>query len=428
MLCLNIGLISRISFFGAELNKGGLYKLMVADTAICFPPFWFEGLHLGEGPLLTYIMMSRLSGGVCMYSEEQQKFIDIVKDFYFNQIPRRDYLVLAGLPGVGKTYIVSKIQEELGIGEDCVYAVRTGKAATVLQSKGVKCVTIHRLIYDLEDSKNLLFRRKEELDRDYKLIIIDEFSTVDDAMIDDLVSYRIPIIMVGDANQLPPIGKETYYLKNPDFILTEIVRQKKDSLIVKLARGILKGKLPKYGVYGEEGNKISIIHRDELTYDIMSSADQIICGTNKTREEVNKIFRKKCKHFDYLPEVGEKIIITKNCWNDIVGDMPIINGTTGIVKKIKDTPNDYCIILFQPDYTTESKALRVDKSFFLGKTPNKNSEYVTCEWGYCITVHKAQGSEYNKVVFIADKMPKDIFIRFLNTGVTRAKEEVVLVI
>lgn len=363
-----------------------------------------------------------------VYTSEQAQFIDVVKNFYYNQIPRRDYLVLTGLPGVGKSFIVSKIQEELGLGDECVYAVRTGKAATVLQSKGVKCVTIHRLIYDLEDSSNLTFRRKEKLDKDYKLFIIDEFSTVDDVMTDDLMSYGVPIIMVGDADQLPPIGKETYYLSNPDFKLTEIIRQKQDSYIVKLARGILKGKMPKYGTFGIDGNKITIIKRADLTFEIMKEADQVICGTNKTRLQVNEFFRKKNKCFDYLPEVGEKLIITKNCWNDIVGDMPIINGTTGTVKKIKDTPNDYCIILFQPDYTDECKALRVDKSFFLGKTPRKDSDYVTCEWGYCITVHKAQGSEYNKVVFIADKMPKDIFIRFLNTGVTRAKEEVVLVV
>lgn len=361
-----------------------------------------------------------------MYYEEQQEFIDRVKDFYFNQKPRRDYLVLTGLPGVGKTYIVSKIQSELNLGDECVYAVRTGKAATVLQSKGVKCVTIHRLIYDLEDGNNLTFKKKEKLDRDYKLIIIDEFSTVDEDMVEDLLSYDIPLIMVGDAEQLPPIGKETDYLKNPDFTLTQIVRQKKDSLIVKLARGILANKVPKFGSFGVDGNRVTVIRREELTYDLMKSVDQIICGTNKTREEVNKLFRKMDKHFDYLPEVGEKIIITKNCWNDIVGGMPIINGTTGYVRKVKDTPNDYCLIQFQPDYTKETKILRVDKSFFLGKMPKRNSEYVTCEWGYCITVHKAEGSEYPKVLFIADKMPKEIYRRFLNTGVTRAQEEVIL--
>lgn len=362
------------------------------------------------------------------YTQEQQEFINRVKDFYFNQKPRRDYLVLAGLPGVGKTFIVSRIQEELGLGDQCVYAVRTGKAATVLQSKGVKCVTIHRLIYDLEDANNLSFKRKEELKEDYKLIIIDEFSTVDEEMMDDLLSYNIPIIVVGDADQLPPIGKETDYLKNPDFTLTEILRQKQDSWVVKLARGILQNRTPKFGTFGTDGNRITIMKREDLTFDVLKDADQVICGTNKTRQEVNELFRKSLKHFDYLPEKGERIIITKNCWNDIVGDMPIINGTTGTVLKIKDTPNDYCIILFKPDHTDESKALKIDKSFFMGKTPKRNTDSVTCEWGYCITVHKAQGSEYKKVVFIADKMPKEIYKRFLNTGITRAKEELVLVL
>ena len=362
------------------------------------------------------------------YTREQQIFIQMVKDFYYHQKPRREYLVLTGLPGVGKSFIVARIQEELGLGDECVYAVRTGKAATVLQAKGVPAVTIHRLIYRLENPQTLTFVKKEELDRDYKLIIVDEFSTVDEAMMDDLLSYEIPIIIVGDANQLPPIGKATDYLNRPDFTLTEIIRQAKDSYIVKLARGILQGKMPRYGTFGEDGNKITIIPENKLTFDVLSKADQVICGTNEHRRIINEEFRKQAKRVDYLPEPGEKLIITKNCWNDIVGDMPIINGTTGTVLKVKDTPNDYFIALFQPDYTTESKALRIDKAFFLGKTAKQNTENVTAEWGYCIMVHKAQGSEYDNVVFIAYKMPREVYKKFLNTGITRATEEVVLVI
>lgn len=362
------------------------------------------------------------------YTAEQSEFLQMVKDFVFKGIPRREYLTLAGLPGVGKTYIVSRIQEELGEDIKCIYAVRTGKAATVLQSKGVKCVTIHHLIYDLDDSVNLTFSKKDELEEDYDCIIIDEFSTVDKVMMNDLLSFDIPLIIVGDADQLPPYGEETRYLQEPDFTLTEILRQKKDSYIIKLARMILKGKIPMVGEYGTEGNKVTVIKRRQLSFQMLEWADQVICGTNATREYVNKYYREKKGYFDYLPGVGEKLIITKNCWNDYVGDMPIINGTTGIVKRVKDTPDKYCIIVFQPDYTEETKALKIDKGYFLGKKSNKNSDYVTCEWGYCITVHKAQGSEYNKVVFIADKMPKQIFRRFLNTGVTRAKSELILVV
>lgn len=359
---------------------------------------------------------------------EQSRFVEMVKRFYFDHEPRRDYLTLQGNPGTGKTYIVSKIQEILGLSDDeCVYVVRTGKAATVLQSKGVPAITIHRLIYDLVDGKKLVFTRKPSLEKNYKLIIVDEFSTVDAKMMNDLLSYGVPLIIVGDAHQLPPIGVETDYLSHPDFILTEILRQKKDSLIVKLAQGILRGKVPRYGQWGSPGNSVRVVPRDALTFSDLQSVEQVICGTNETRATVNQLFRRQLHHFDYLPENGERVIITKNMWNYVVDGLPIINGTTGVIQKPMDK-GDYLLALFRPDYTGEGKALRIDKNPFVGKSPKADRDLATCDFGYCITVHKAQGSEYDSVLFIADKMPERINIRFLNTGITRARKDLVLAI
>lgn len=364
--------------------------------------------------------------GIMEYTEEQQQFLDSLKHWFINDTDNKPVYVLTGRPGCGKSFITSKVQSYLDLEDDeCCYAVFTGKAAVVLQSKGVDCQTIHHLIYRLVDDVGPSFEKRPHLDHDYKLIIIDEFSTVSQEMMDDLLSYGIPLLIVGDAEQLPPIGDQTDYLSYPDFQLTKVLRQKEGSFIIKLARGILLGKEPK-PCHVKSIDEVIVKNFSDLTFEDLSSVDQVICGTNKRRHEINQLFRRSLGYVDRFPEVGEKIIITKNMWDTELNGIPIINGTLGYVRKVVER-NSFLIIQFQPDYSEDTVVLKLDKRPFLGLEAKFEPGLATAEFGYAITVHKAQGSEFNSVLFIADPMPKRIYKRFLNTGVTRAKEKLIFV-
>lgn len=363
-----------------------------------------------------------------MYTLGQEKFLLGAKDFIEKQIPRREYLSLQGYPGTGKTYIIALLSEYLGLGPDeIVYAVFTGKATSVLAfkvSREISVVTIHKLIYDVDTgSAALKFIKKDRLDKDYKLIIIDEQSTVNKSMMNDLFSFGIPIIIAGDYGQLPPIGEETTYLREPDYVLDQILRQHENSYIHKVCRKIMQG----WQLKPIKFHDIEIIDMDHFKEEYYFECDQIISGTNETKDMINKKVRQLKKKYDNLPEPGERLICTKNNWNILIDGRPLVNGMTGKVLKVRNTADsDYFIIQFQPDYSECNAAIKVSREYFNGINNKNNYEWF--EWGYCINAYKSQGSEYDTVLLFADNMPKHIMNRFLNTGISRAKKFVRVVV
>ena len=105
----------------------------------------------------------------------------------------------------------------------------------------------------------------------------------------------------------------------------------------------------------------------------------------------------------------------------------IINGTTGYVNKIKVQGNGTFMMEFRPTWTEESCYLRVDSNYFYGKKPKDVQGLAEFEWGYVITVNKAQGSEYNNVLFIVDNaIPPQARRANIITGITRAKKKLVI--
>ena len=131
----------------------------------------------------------------------QQKAIDLAdKWFRSNEKTKRPF-ILTGWAGTGKSFTISRIVEKLGIHSDEVKFVSfTGMAASVLSKNGNPATTIHKLIYNPMPLKNggVKFELKEDLGAGIKLIIVDEFSTVGNKLMEDLEEFNIPIMLVGD--------------------------------------------------------------------------------------------------------------------------------------------------------------------------------------------------------------------------------------
>jgi exodeoxyribonuclease-5 len=327
--------------------------------------------------------------------------------------------------------------------EEVAVAAYVGKAVLVLLRNGLYASTIHSLIYDcrvmhfydekLKRKKGKIFiSKKEELDPDIKLIIIDEATMVNNVMLDDLLSFEIPIIFIGDNNQLPPIYGVCSVMKEPHYTLKKIMRQAEGNPIVKLSQMILNDEELKLGEYGDS----RVLNQfDEVNESMLSKYDIILCGKNKVRENLTNIIRNDILKYPKKPIVGDKMICRQNDWNECVDGIFLTNGLVGILEGIdySGMKHDYLTIDFRPEFINDSFLdLRLDLQYLNSSVAERRdygvSEYHKFEFGYVITVHLAQGSEYDNVLYFDDIFPdRDTTKKLRYTAITRASKSIVYV-
>lgn len=356
--------------------------------------------------------------------DQDREFKKVVK-WYKDDKDKQVYTLL-GRAGTGKTTLIKIILDELGINSsDYITCAPTGKASVVLSTKGLEAVTIHKLIYMYYEENGVpKFKKKEFLDHDYMLIIVDEFSMVSENLFKDLLSFGIKILAFGDSNQLPPVGGDNPYMKNPDGYLNEITRQDADSPIIVLSDLILKGYVP---VKSQSlGKECFIVKKEKITDNILTKVDQSLVYRNVTRQELNKRYRNIYNKEGKIPVSGDKIIVTRNMWNVFIDDVPLINGTIGEVLKIKLIGDTIARVTIRPDYTDSIGTFKADLSQILEINKVVPFSIGMIDFGYAITCHKSQGSEYNKVYIDFSSMRRDMVKPWLYTAVTRAKQKLII--
>jgi ATP-dependent exoDNAse (exonuclease V) alpha subunit len=368
------------------------------------------------------------------------------------------YVTICGYAGTGKSTLVRFIIEALDIDEDRVaYACYTGKAAEVLRKKGNKhAMTLHKLLYDSFPRPGGGFIRKPKLSLDYDVIVVDECSMVPKSMVQMLMRHKVFIIFLGDSFQLPMIDKNESHtlLDKPDIFLDEIMRQAAESEIIQLTMKIRNGE----AITPMKGNEVIVIPKNELVTGHLTWADQIICATNVTRHNMNTQMRELLGYTGTIQD-GEKVIIKRNYWDDCNSDGDaLVNGSTGIITNpfesfrripayIKNNRHDLPTIVgnFTPDCGAEFSGVEFDKDFLLTETPCVDWRVAyqlgklkpsigdivprQMTYGYAITCHAAQGSEWDKVLVIEESFPfdKTEHARWLYTACTRASDKLVLV-
>ena len=312
-------------------------------------------------------------------------------------------------------------------------------------------MTLHKLLYNSFKNKDGNFSHlpKDQLDYDYELIIIDEVSMVSKQIWEQALKHDVHIIALGDPFQLPAISEGTDILNHPHVFLDEVMRQALESDIIRLSMDVRSGKPLK----PLNGNDVKVIRKSELVSGMYTWADQIICGKNTTRRLINNQFREMLS-FGVEPQEGDKVICLRNYWdtqNDN-GD-PLINGMIGTLKSVSIGKDNGVLgrsmkIDFAPDFGVDNSyifnKLKVDYKLIKEGNPTftkdakpiyKNGKKqplpMEFDYGYAITCWKAQGSQFNNVLFIAEKVGRmsDIdYARFLYTGITRAVSKIVVVL
>lgn len=414
---------------------------------------------------------------------DQQQQDAISKACAFVESPDPGVFYIAGPAGTGKTTIAKEIAARVGV---VAFGAYTGKAASVLARKGCTgATTVHRLLYRsqrksearLADLQKALHQAEQELEEavrtrpdadlselhsavrmgrikvaaevrsagrpnfalqpsdevlEARAVLIDEVSMIGDRMGADVLSVCKKVIVTGDPYQLPPIGEGGYFTnRKPDVMLEKIHRQGSDSPILQLATDLRRGRGYRLGDYGP-GCRV-ITRKDERCEALCMAADQMIVGTNATRDAANRKHRQLANRQGDMPVVGDRVICLRN--NHTLG---LMNGTLWKVASVDGFSDDNLRVDMVVESVDEPDAAPIPvqawTSPFRGgesRVPpfSGRSDPEGFGYSYAITCHKSQGSEFSRG-YVLDQ--SGVFARdrakWLYTAVTRFRDDLTLVV
>lgn len=358
----------------------------------------------------------------------------------------KQFLIITGGPGTGKTTImkgvtelyrtVNKLSYEQ-LQEKIALLAPTGRAAKRMsESTLLRASTIHRFLkWQKETNK---FQVNEYNKSRVEFVIIDEASMIDTYLMASLlkgISANCKILLVGDDHQLPSVGPgqvlhdliESNSLQKVE--LTELYRQGKDSNILTLAYDIRQGEV------NEEvfnvGDDLTFIKAtpDQVVDNVLEITDtyqdlsykefQILCPMYKTIAGIDEINRhvqnkvnpktknkKELQYGDVIFRENDKVLQLTN-----MPDENVYNGDIGIIKEIKTAPKKEIIIDFDGN--------------IVKYTPSNFNNF---RLAYAISIHKAQGSEFDVVIIpIVRNFNKMLYRKLIYTGITRSKKKLYLI-
>ncbi len=395
------------------------------------------------------------------WSSQQDEALRRVSEW----LHRRDQQVfsLQGYAGTGKTTLAKYFSQDV-LGE-VLFGAYTGKATSMLRRRGcLGAMTTHQMIYNPKaKSRKRLHELQLKLDqaladrdstetldptatasleaaiareekslkkpafelnenapiRDASLVVIDEGSMINEYMGKHLMSFGVPILVLSDPAQLPPVHGNPFFTKRADYLLTDIHRQAADNPIIHLATLARLGKPLPLGNYGTS----MVIDRKPRVEEVLI-ADQILVGKNITRTTKNSRMRTLLGHTDGpFPVAGERLICLRNDH-----EAGLQNGSIWLVDQVLGTGHE--TIEFElTDEVGNQLEVNAHTHHFEGRE-NELSYWVKREaqefdYGYAITTHKSQGSEWDSVfVFDESYVFRQYAKNHLYTSLTRASNQV----
>ena len=415
---------------------------------------------------------------------------------------RAPVIAMGGLAGTGKTSLMQALERALGV--QAVFGTPTHKAAAVLRKKlpgdqSARVRTYHSLIYHMHAtyhcdvtrrqvarvidhcsckqtdacecparfepcnkladhtchiSESLSAERREYLGGHRELVIIDESSMLSLKEVEDVRSYGVPVVLVGDFGQLPPVMDEMNpWTKNPEVLLTHVHRQGADSGILQAAYDVRRnGRLTQYR-YGR-GDAVRYRASDPVMHGVIERWQPgpdsvIITHSNRLRGDINSML-----HGEGPLRPGDRVVALGGRTYETIRVIPdgasyrttaqflhVHNGMTGTVTHVHDrggptldmvvqlddhvlaTPDEPVSLLVGACARAQFGAPK-DLSWDSPLRP-KNSRL--WDYAYALTAHKAQGSEFEKVIVMDEGITGGgIYPQWMYTAVTRAKKGVII--
>lgn len=350
------------------------------------------------------------------FSEDQIDAISRINDWKGSG--NKQTLTLGGYAGTGKTTIISHLADEW---DCCAVAALCGKAANNLRSKGVsRAQTIHSLIYEPStEMGKVVFTRKPFLESE--MVIVDEASMVNTEIRDDLLSFDVPVLFVGDHGQLEPIGDNPGLMLDPEIRLEKIHRQARENPILRLASAFRENRhVP---IWSSPCGRLEVTARKRFAELANDESDaQFICGFNATRHGVNKAIRERLGFSDSVLCPGDRVICLRNN-----REFNLFNGQQAKVLSVRNEHKSRIDVSIETDDGDVVSVPCIREQFGNDMLPFYKGSKEDCffDWAYCITAHKAQGSEFDEVIALEEIASAWNAARWRYTVVTRAKESLI---
>lgn len=455
----------------AETVKQGIGRMqeagrMVADTLAGIQVDYLPQLH--EAELYCAMRLKEFAASsfpeprgldklLCSAAQESGLHYSEKQEQAIREAATSGLLIITGGPGTGKTTVLNGILNLLGnMQQKCLLAAPTGRAAKRLtEVTGEDASTIHRLLEAGIDpaTGKMVFVRDEDNPLKCDAVIVDEMSMVDVLLLASLLK-AIPkgkrLILVGDPDQLPPVGPGfplNDMLRSavlPVVQLTEIFRQAQQSLIVMNAHRVNQGQMPElknvssdfFFMRRTSEESLNQLIRDLCTTRLPNNMGirpgeiQVLSPTRKGgvgTASLNKMLQaalnppmpdKKEKTFgEIIFREGDRVMQIRNnydiVWKKTDGSAVgtgIFNGDVGTVSMI-DLNQEILRVVFDDR--------EADYDF---------TQLGELEPAYAVTVHKSQGSEYRAVILTAwSGSPYLLNRSVLYTAITRARELLIIV-
>lgn len=417
-------------------------------------------------------------------SPDQRRVHDSVLDWLAN--PREKLLTIGGFAGAGKSTLLGELAQYFP--KPVAYIATTGRAASVLgnkltasgarpttlmrppEGKALKrayrhlfdpslpenggpplCTTLHRLMFrPIIDSKTeelLGWTARDFLDRKYKLLILDEASSVSDDMLRAIRVHGILVLAVGDHGQLGPVRASGALMQNPMLRLEQIHRQAEGSSIIALSRHVREGgKLADFRGWDancvlRKRNEMETVVRETLAEPNRLEV-AMIAWMNKTRVELNRTARRIQGYDGQPPFPGEPIIALHNYG-------AICNGMRGLLAKpsFLDERRNWILhanVAFPDDGMAgewhEMNGHQFNRKNTFASIDELRQHGIPAEtmggggrlydFGHCLTAHKAMGSQFSHAVVCVDRTEKpseEDWRRWIYTSATRAQAKLTIV-
>lgn len=413
-------------------------------------------------------------------TEDQERALERITSWFHNEDSKT--FRLGGLAGTGKSSMIIWIHERLGITpREIQYVAPTNKASLVVQRRleeadiNANARTLHKAYYRkmerhcddcpmTESTRNIChgvsgqnrcgclldFHASISSNNTIKLVVCDESSMVNREVFDDLMDLcgnTIKVLFVGDHGQLeavdenPSLTRELgkfNLMHKPDFVLEQIQRQAKGSPILSLAYDARHGKYIDYGNYGLNVSKVKL--NDELDFDCkdpnligityFSNVDKSNAYHNGriSVDDLNRIWRSNLGMIDPRPVAGDRVVC-----RDYIRSASITKGTLGTITRISYPDNKSYLATIVLQDGREYEGLISAEQFFNNKVIWGRNHLDKWDFGYALTCHTAQGSEFDSVVVFEPPMGfikwlgSESYSRWLYTAITRAKHNLLLV-
>lgn len=441
---LNINILfDDYKYFILKLNKEN--KVIIEDDKYYLKSYYDIEVYISEF-LLKLINKEDKDNNIDSYIKELEKEYKITYNEKQKQAIIYSFLkhilVITGGPGTGKTTIlkaITSIYLDIDNKDNLILLAPTGRAAKRMNEvTGMTAMTIHKFLKWNKETND--FGVNEYNKSDVTYVIVDEVSMVDQFLFYNLLKGLrddVRLILVGDSNQLPCVGPGEVLKdlitseKIPIIKLNDLYRQKENSYIVSLAYEINKGEIPlKYEIKHDDYNFIESNHLNISKY-IVSLCEKAlekgysykdiqvlipmykgINGIDKMNIILQDVFNpvKEDIFYEYggvRYRIGDKVLQIKNN-----NEINVSNGDIGTIENIIKASDKTTILIDFNDEIVEYN----------------NKDFEDIRLGYAISIHKAQGSEFDLVILPVDTSYKRMLYRkLLYTGVTRAKKSLMIV-